>query len=172
MKLADDCPEKLSLLLLTLPAMTRLHEAVEMLLQNPRYVHVLVPYAKHICGRRLPDWQTVCDAVLRRLSTATVAPASTDARTDPRTGSAAVGVGASQRQCLRVYNALLEHLVVALDPYQFLSLLPDDGSARFFLPFIHRSFAGLQLNLLKHSMVKNLGANPAVAVGSGNGTLG
>ena len=39
-------------------------------------------------------------------------------------------------------DSVLEHLVRVMAPHQLLQVLPSNGNARFFLPFLKRSYSG------------------------------
>jgi hypothetical protein len=150
------CVEKLSLLMLTLPAIGRLDDAIEMLLstlllskgKTPAVepaiaADIIVSYARHTC-RGVLDWEVVCTALLRKLgpNVLNVDPNSSASGSDAHAAPVTPEIA---RHYLTVYNLLLEHLVVSLSPEQFVSLLPANGSTRFFLPV---SIAGVCLLFL------------------------
>jgi hypothetical protein len=138
LQLPDSSPEKLSLLLLTLPSLGRLKEAVERLLRSAQHASVLLAFAGHSCTQ-LADWEVVCNCVLRKLAPASVLTSASDSKSDASAQSEAEAESDAEsgaKPYSRVYHALLEHLVATLPPEQFLTLLPANGSSRFYLPVL------------------------------------
>ena len=58
----------------------------------------------------------------------------------------------SPAKFLEAYGRFLEHLALALSPADFLALLPPNGSASFYLPYVERCYANMCAGRLRQSI--------------------
>eukprot|EP01113_Clastostelium_recurvatum_P038209 TRINITY_DN5687_c0_g1_i1.p1 TRINITY_DN5687_c0_g1~~TRINITY_DN5687_c0_g1_i1.p1 ORF type:complete len:1375 (+),score=293.83 TRINITY_DN5687_c0_g1_i1:29-4153(+) len=126
-----------SMRLMCMPLVGQLDKAVDLLVDT--YPTVSLEYAKHFCS--LPaDWSALLSALLQSYQRL--------ARED--TTSSSFEKATLYRD---VYESHLEHLTNSFDPSIFLSLLPEDGLASYYLPFIERVFARQQAKTLSNNVL-------------------
>ena len=60
----------------------------------------------------------------------------------------------SPATCIAAYQALLEHLSTKLPPGEFVRVLPPNGSAAFFMPYVERCHRHMRAELLRRKIVE------------------
>jgi len=94
----------------------KLNEGLHLLFA--KFPELVIDYSKEYC-RGVSDWNFVLNTVLNQIIAHS---------------------GQLKSQLFTVYEDLLTHLALEMEPEDFLQILPDDGSISFFLPHIQACF--------------------------------
>jgi len=131
----SDCIFKDSIKLLCYPALGKVSEAVNFVIMD--HPSIMLDYAKTIFKNKQNEWEIFLQFLLKTLREELYERWNRDTYLDALKGTLAM-------------------LVRICKPYDFIKLLPKDGTARFFLPFIQdchqiHSSVKMRVDLVKRS---------------------